>query len=226
MRLPSLQRPVNIRTSPGTKLRNSPKLSPWRITTIIAVVMSPEQMTDASEPKLFQPAGRRAAQTPPFLQQILQCLSVAALAMGSYFLISHFVFQTVRVVGVSMIPTLYDSQKYVLNRWVYYFRAPSRNEVVVLRDPIDNGFAVKRVIGTSGDQILLKDGNVFVNGRKLEEPYLAPGMPTFPYVEHKECSLTLGKDEYFVLGDNRKNSADSRTYGPVPRRSILGLIVR
>ena len=188
--------------------------------------MSSEPMTDASETRLLQPAGKQAAHTPPFLHQIYQCLSVATLAMGSYFLISHFVFQTVRVVGVSMVPTLYDSQKYVLNRWVYYFRGPSHNEVVVLRDPIDNGFAVKRVIGTSGDRILLKDGKVFVNGQKLDEPYLAPGMPTFPYVEHSECALTLGKDEYFVLGDNRKNSADSRTYGPVRRRSILGLIVR
>jgi signal peptidase I len=151
---------------------------------------------------------------------------VAALALASYFIISHFVLQSVQVVGVSMAPTLHDSQQYLLNRWVYYFRAPRRSDVVVLRDPIDQGFAVKRVIGTSGDCVCLKDGKVYVNGCKLDEPYLVSGMPTFPYMSDKEKPITLGKDEYFVLGDNRKNSADSRTYGPVPRRSILGLIVR
>src|SRR5258705_12915586 len=108
-----------IRTSPGANLRIFPKLFQQGIRTIIAVMMSSEPMTDASETKLLQPAGKQAAHTPPFLYQIYQCLSVATLAMGSYFLISHFVFQTVRVVGVSMIPTLYDSQKNVLNRWVY-----------------------------------------------------------------------------------------------------------
>jgi signal peptidase I len=183
-------------------------------------------MTDAANQELLPPASKPGTPSPSLLQQVYQCLSVATLAMGSYFVISHFVFQTVRVVGVSMVPTLYDSQQYVLNRWVYYFRAPNHNDVVVLRDPIDHGFAVKRIIGTSGDRIRLKDGKVYVNGTKLEEPYLLPGMPTFPCVEHRDCSVTLGEDEYFVLGDNRKNSADSRTYGPVSRRSILGLIVR
>jgi len=131
----------------------------------------------------------------------------------------------VQVVGVSMVPTLQNSQKLLLNRWVYYFRAPRRNELVVLRDPIDKSFAVKRVIAVGGDHLLLKDGFVYVNGRKLAEPYLAPGMPTFPYSRRAEQSITLSKGQYFVLGDNRKNSADSRSYGPVPRQRILGLIM-
>ncbi len=183
-------------------------------------------MTDAADHELLSPVGKQRAHTPSFLQQIYQCLSVAALAMGSYFVISHFVLQTVQVVGVSMVPTLYDSQQYVLNRWVYYFHSPNRNDVVVLRDPIDKGYAVKRIIGTSGDEICLKDGKVYVNGKQLEEPYLARGTPTFPYSRGNECSITLGKDQFFVLGDNRKNSADSRSYGPVSRQSILGMIVR
>jgi signal peptidase I len=169
---------------------------------------------------------KQVPSTPTFLQQIYQCLSVGALALASYFIISHFVLQSVQVVGVSMAPTLHDSQQYLLNRWVYYFRAPRRSDVVVLRDPVDKGFAVKRVIGTAGDRVYLKDGRVFVNGCKLNEPYLAAGMPTFPYLPENEQSFILGKDQFFVLGDNRRNSADSRTYGPVSRRSILGLIVR
>ena len=194
--------------------------------TIVRLAMNLESGMDATGGQLLSCERRKQPRTPNFLQQIYQCICVAALALGSYFIISHFVLQSVQVVGVSMAPTLHDSQQYLLNRWVYYFRAPRRSDVVVLRDPIDQGFAVKRVIGTSGDCVCLKDGKVYVNGCKLDEPYLVSGMPTFPYMSDKEKPITLGKDEYFVLGDNRKNSADSRTYGPVPRRSILGLIVR
>jgi signal peptidase I len=190
------------------------------------VLMNLESGVDATGGHLLSCGKKQGTSTPSFLQQIYQCVSVAALAMASYFVISHFVLQSVQVVGVSMAPTLHDSQQYLLNRWVYYFRAPRRSDVVVLRDPVDKGFAVKRVIGTAGDRVNLKDGKVFVNGCKLNEPYLASGMPTFPYLAENEQSFTLGKDQFFVLGDNRRNSADSRTYGPVPRRSILGLIVR
>lgn len=164
--------------------------------------------------------------SPSLQQQFYQCISVAALALASYFFVSHFLVQTVQVVGVSMVPTLYDSQQYMLNRWVYHFREPKQSDVVVLRDPVDKGYAVKRIIAAAGDFVDLKDGRVYVNGRRLVEPYLAPGTPTFPYCKGNEQCFLLGKDQYFVLGDNRKNSADSRTYGPVPRQSILGLIVR
>ena len=188
--------------------------------------MSSDSVTGVEGHGLLPPVGKPTTHTPSFLQQIYQCTSVAALAMASYFFISHFVLQTVEVVGSSMAPTLYDSQRYLLNRWVYYFRSPQHSDVVVLRDPVEKGFVVKRVIGTAGDCINLKDGKVYLNGRRLVEPYLMPGTPTFPYLQRKEESILLAKDEYFVLGDNRKNSADSRTYGPVSRQSILGMVVR
>jgi signal peptidase I len=159
-------------------------------------------------------------------RQVFHLLAVTALAVASYFLISHFLLQSVKVVGRSMVPTLYDSQHYLLNRWVYHFRAPKPADVVVLRDPSDNGFSVKRIIAAPGDSIYLKDGSVYVNGCKLREAYLSPGTLTFIEAKSQNELILCGKDQYFLLGDNRGNSIDSRTYGPVPRRNILGPIVR
>jgi signal peptidase I len=155
-----------------------------------------------------------------------QTALIGLLAFGSYFLISHFFVESVTVVGVSMVPTLQNSQRYLLNRWVYYVHPPHRSDVVVLRDPSDNGFSVKRIVGVAGDTIHLKEGRVFVNGQELKEPYLSPGTPTFPNRGLFEASFKCGTGQFFVLGDNRNNSVDSRTYGPVPRRNILGLVIR
>ncbi len=169
----------------------------------------------------------RNSRTEPrsILRQSFQFLIVAILAAASYSLISRFVLQSVQVVGRSMIPTLHDSQCYLLNRWVYYIHAPRHGDVVVLRDPGDNGLSVKRIIATPGESIYLGGGSVYLSGRKLSEAYLPPGTPTFADSRYANRSIVCGKDEYFVLGDNRLNSIDSRAYGPVPRRNILGPVI-
>ena len=159
------------------------------------------------------------------LRQVFQYLVLAGLAAGCYLFISHFFVQSVRVVGRSMAPTLQDSQRYLLNRWIYRFRQPHHSDIVVLRDPIDNGFSVKRVIATPGDSIYLTGGSVYLNGCRLNETYLVPGTSTFSELRHPEQMILCGKDQYFLLGDNRNNSIDSRRYGPVPRVNILGPII-
>ncbi|MDB6109582.1 MAG: signal peptidase [Pedosphaera sp.] len=150
---------------------------------------------------------------------------VLALSGVCYFTISRFFLETVEVVGVSMVPTLQEHAHYVLNRWAFHKKEPQHSDVVVIKDPADHGFSVKRVIATAGDAVLLKDGKVFVNGKELAEPYLNPNTHTYTYSQAKEQLITCGKDHYFVLGDNRPQSIDSRSYGPVPRENVLGLVL-
>ena len=161
-----------------------------------------------------------------FWQPLVQWFSIAGLAGLAYMLISHFLLQSVTVVGVSMVPTLHDSEHYLLNRWVYYLHSPQRRDIVVIRDPSDQGFAVKRIVGLPGDSVAIKDGGVYVNGQKLKEFYLVSGTSTYAYATAKEQAFNCGRDQYFLLGDNRNNSVDSRAYGPVARGNILGLIIR
>jgi signal peptidase I len=182
------------------------------------------QVIDGAQPALSQARPRRP-RPPTFVWQLQQVLAVAVLAAGCYFLISRFVLQSVTVVGMSMTPTLSNSQRYLLNRWVFHLRQPQRSEVVVLRDPSDNGYSVKRVIGVAGDTIALKQGEVYVNGQKLVEPYLLAGTPTYTS-SFRDQVFHCPPGHYFLLGDNRKNSVDSRSYGPVPRANILGLVIR
>ena len=155
-----------------------------------------------------------------------QWFLVAVLGMATYWFVSHYVLQSVQVVGASMQPTLHDADRYFLNRWAYYLHSPKHQDIVVLKDPTDGAFAVKRIIATPGEAIYFKKGQVYVNGAPLKEPYLADGTRTFTYFKTNEALILCGVNQYFVLGDNRGNSFDSRMYGPIPRGNILGAIVR
>ena len=160
----------------------------------------------------------------PFRQTLAHFGLFAVLSVASYFLFSHFFVQSVQVTGASMVPTLQDGDQYMLNRWAYFFRAPQRGDVVVIRDPQDQGYDVKRIIATSGEAVLFKNGEVYVNNEKLVETYLIAGTTTPPFSQPNEQLILFGNNRYFVLGDNRWNSADSRLYGAVPRKNILGLL--
>lgn len=168
-----------------------------------------------------------SALVPCLLKQVFQCALVAAMACGSYWFFSKHVLQTVEVVGVSMAPTLHNADHYLLDRWTYLIRDPQPSDIVVLRDPKDNDCVVKRIIGRAGDSIQLRSGHVYLNGRELDEPYLPEGTRTYAYLTKRgDQWVVCGKDQYFVLGDNRGNSEDSRIYGPIPRENILGTVLR
>ena len=113
--------------------------------------------------------------------------------------------------------------RYVLNRWLYYFREPRPGDLVVIHDPGHNDLAVKRIVAIPSDTLLFEDGKVYVNGFKLSESYLAPNTRTTA-PQKTGPRIRLAKDQYYVLGDNRANSEDSRFYGSVHRDLIVGLI--
>jgi signal peptidase I len=171
------------------------------------------------------PPARRQELVRNLLKQIFSCLVIAAVAYGTFEFVSHYVLQSVQVVGASMSPTLHDSERYVLNRFIYHVRDPRPQDIVVLRDPADNCYAVKRIVAKQGDTVFVKEGHLFVNGKLLDEPYLAPNTPTHAGPRYREQMWICGVNQYFVLGDNRNNSADSRVYGTISRQNILGMVI-
>jgi len=135
-----------------------------------------------------------------------------------------FLYQPVKVEGTSMMPTLDDQERIFINKFVYrfHFEKIDRGDTVVFWFPGDPSKSyIKRVIGMPGDQVEVRDGNVIVNDHTLVEDYVPQ-----EYRDQSEMRpTTIGPDEYFVLGDHRSSSNDSRTWGMVPRRYIYGKAV-
>lgn len=160
---------------------------------------------------------------PGVIERTVGILAILILSFLVYAVITHFFFEAVQIRGQSMYPTLRNADHYFLNRWAYQIHSPQRGDVVVIKDPTDGMLAVKRIIAMDGECVFLKNGDVYINGTKLKEPYLQAATRTFS-ISAREALVLCGKDQYFVMGDNRGNSFDSREYGPVPRQNILGVI--
>lgn len=147
---------------------------------------------------------------------------VACCAL-SYYLVSEYIVTTVVVQGRSMTPTLADGDRYLLHRWQLMFRQPARGDLIVIRDAVRNDYVVKRVVGLPRERIQFRNGEVWVNGEKLKESYLPLGTQT-RIIDGAEPLYIVGADRYFVMGDNRDVSEDSRIYGAVKASQILGFI--
>ena len=143
-----------------------------------------------------------------------------SLAVAIFIII--FLYQPVKVEGTSMLPGLEDQERIFINKFVYRWEAISRGDIVVFRYPRDISKSyIKRVIGVPGDRMRMEDGQVYVNGSKLSESYI----PT-EYFDHRSYSeFTVPADSYFLLGDHRSMSNDSREFGPVEREYIYGKAV-
>jgi signal peptidase I len=142
---------------------------------------------------------------------------------ASYFLASRYMVCTVVIRGRSMIPTLRDGDQYLLNRIAYLFREPRRGDLVVIHDPGHKDMAIKRIVGLPGDRVEIKEGVLYINQKPLNEAYLAPHTKTLPG-DATQHSVQLGSKQYFVMGDNRSESEDSRYYGPIHHDKIVGVV--
>lgn len=153
-----------------------------------------------------------------------RALILLAMLFGSvlsYLLLVCYVMMIGEVEGNSMLPTLHDGERYLINRIVYRFRDPKPGDIVKINMPGTGDFSVKRIIASPGDVVQIKDGHVFVNGRVNLEPYLAKGATT----DGKSLGMKVFRvsdNAYFVLGDNRSISIDSRTFGAVRRDRLVG----
>jgi signal peptidase I len=156
---------------------------------------------------------------------VIEILEVVALA-AALFLIIHFAIQPVVVSGPSMYPTVTNNQYLVALKFPYYLHNPQRGDIVIMQSPYNpNTDFIKRVVGLPGETILIKDGTIYIDGKVLCEPYLRPNVDGVWSVNANWPAdgqpYRLGPTQYFVMGDNRNISEDSRTFGPVQRSTIL-----
>lgn len=135
--------------------------------------------------------------------------------------ISNFLIGSVEVLGKSMLPHLQEGDRRLIHRWAYWIQTPERGDVVVIEDPETKGLSVKRIIGLPRDIVQLRSGMVFINGTPLTELYLSKRTLTWPS-QTGIRDFIVPKDSFFLLGDNRPDSADSRVYGAVHEAGIVG----
>lgn len=154
-----------------------------------------------------------------FLKEMFQFGIIALIIV---FPVRIFIAQPFIVSGSSMEPTFDTGEYLIVDELSYRFEEPKRGDVVIFRYPLDTSkFFIKRIIGLPGEVVSIRGGNVFITEEdgsvfQLEESYLR-------YEDGStNTTTTLGKDEYFVMGDNRPASSDSRIWGPLPREDIVG----
>ena len=144
------------------------------------------------------------------------------IAIGLALVIIVFLYQPVKVEGTSMAPLLSDQERIFINKFVYRFEPIGRDDVVVFWYPLDRSKSfIKRVIGLPGETVEIRQGLVYVNGHTLAEPYVPP-----QYEDMSDFGpIRVPMDSYFVMGDHRISSNDSRVFGPVASRYIYGRAV-
>jgi signal peptidase I len=175
------------------------------------------QMRNA-EPANRSRSSRRLASARAKNRAWLERLVVLFLALALPLIVRTYVLTIGRVDGESMMPTFHSANRVAAWLWEYRLREPVRGEIVLCRYPDRDGVFVKRVIGLPTETIRVRGGEVFIDGWKLEEQYIANP------ASYDSGPVTLGIGEYFVMGDNRDNSLDSRadSVGPIPRKNLSG----
>lgn len=161
-----------------------------------------------------------------FLYSIWEIIEVGLIALVAVVIIRNFLFQPFLVSGASMEPNFASGDYLLIDEITFRFQQPQRGEVIVFRYPVDKStYYIKRIIGLPGEKIKINSGqitifnNEYLDGFTLGEGYLPPNFKT-----NGQDEFTLKNSEYFVLGDNRSSSFDSRSWGPLAQADIIGLV--
>ncbi|MEK7608184.1 MAG: signal peptidase I [Patescibacteria group bacterium] len=161
-----------------------------------------------------------------FLSSVLEVFEIAVIAVGAVFIIRTFLVQPFLVSGASMAPSFMDGDYLLIDELTYRVREPNRGEVAVFRSPQEEEiYFIKRIIGLPGERIKIENGVIRIfsaeepKGFVLDEEYIKKEIPTIGSVD-----VTLSTKQYFVLGDNRAYSYDSRQWGLLDDKKIIGLV--
>ena len=159
-----------------------------------------------------------------FLFFVWEVFKVIVISLAIIIPVRYFLIQPFYVKGASMEPNFYNHEYLIVNEISYRFNVPERGDTVVFKYPVDpSQHFIKRVIGLPGEKIKINSGRIYIinenhpEGAILKEDYLSPSMMTLG-----DVNLVLAEDEYFLMGDNRIASLDSRNFGPVKRKYIVG----
>lgn len=150
---------------------------------------------------------------------VFEVVKVVLISLAIILPIRLFLVQPFYVEGASMEPNFYDKEYLIIDEISYRFNEPQRGEVVIFKNPKNTKvYFIKRIIGLPGETVEIVDGKVKINGQEINEPYIE-------YVSTQSHeAVTLANDEYYLMGDNRANSYDSRTIGPVNEKYMIGRV--
>lgn len=164
-----------------------------------------------------------------FFTFVFELIKIVVISLAIIIPVRYYLIQPFYVKGASMEPNFFDKEYLIIDEISYRFNEPKRGDVIVFRYPKDpQEYFIKRVIGLPGEQVQIKDDKIIIynkenpDGFYLDEKYLDPNIKTHGLTEDK---LDLSGNEFYVLGDNRNQSKDSRSFGPVDKSFIIGRVM-
>lgn len=157
-----------------------------------------------------------------FLSFFTDIAETIVIAIAIFLLVWVFLVQAFRVQGSSMFPNFQDGEMVLTDKISYRFTNPKRGDVIIFQSPLGSKDLIKRIIGLPGETISVKDGSVWINGKKLDEKYLVGVTTSGGRFLSEGISYTIPDKQFIALGDNRPQSQDSREWGPLEKDKIIG----